>query len=43
MIFAPIEGVAAKDRTGKLGVSMHSPSIPVMLDTIYGPGETGGN
>jgi len=32
--FAPINGVAAKDRTGFLGVGMEDPSIPKMLDVI---------
>jgi hypothetical protein len=35
-LFAQIDGIAAKDRTGKLGVTMDAPSIPAMLDTIYG-------
>ncbi len=38
-LFAQVNGIAAKDRTGKLGVSMDAPSIPKMLDTVYGPEE----
>ena len=37
--FIPIDGVAAKDRTGRLGPSMENPTIPAMLDLIYGPTE----
>jgi hypothetical protein len=34
--FAPIGGVVAKDRTGRLGTSMTDPSIPRMFDAVYG-------
>jgi hypothetical protein len=34
---APVKDIAAKDRTGRLGVYIQRPSIPLMLDTIYGP------
>jgi len=37
MLFAPVNNVAAKDRTGRLGVYMDAPTIPKVLDTIYGP------
>jgi hypothetical protein len=33
---APLQGVAAKDRTGKLGVYIEDPSIPGMLEMVYG-------
>jgi hypothetical protein len=44
-LFAQVEGVAAKDRTGKLGVGMTNPTVPAMLDVIYGVETTkqGGN
>jgi len=32
----PINNIAAKDRTGRLGVFVNSPTIPGMLDMIYG-------
>jgi len=35
--FVPIEGVAAKDRTGRLGATMQDPTIPKMLEAVYGP------
>lgn len=38
-LFANVDGIAAKDRTGRLGVAMEGPTIPMMLDTIYGPEE----
>jgi len=38
--FAQLNGVAAKDRTGRLGVTMDGPTIPAMLDLIYGPEQT---
>lgn len=38
-LFAEVGGFAAKDRTGKLGVTMDAPSIPKMLDMVYGPEE----
>jgi hypothetical protein len=39
-LFANVQGVAAKDRTGKLGVNMDAPSIPRILDLAYsGPKE----
>lgn len=34
--FIQLDGVAAKDRTGKLGVRMDRPSIPAMIEAIYG-------
>jgi len=34
--FVQLNGVAAKDRTGRLGTGMENPSIPNMLDLIYG-------
>jgi len=34
--FAQLNGIAAKDRTGRLGVSMDDPTVPKMLETIYG-------
>ncbi len=33
----PINNIAAKDRTGRLGMFVDSPTIPAMLDMIYGP------
>lgn len=36
-LFAQVNGVAAKDRTGRLGVTMDDPTIPLILDTVYGP------
>ena len=36
-LVAQVEGYAAKDRTGRLGVTIDGPTIPAMLDTIYGP------
>lgn len=38
-LFANLDGINAKDRTGRLGISMDSPSIPKMLDLAYGPKE----
>jgi hypothetical protein len=38
-LFAQLDGVAAKDRTGRLGVTMDGPTIPAMLNLIYGPEE----
>lgn len=38
-LFVPVEHIAAKDRTGRLGVSMDNPSIPAMLERIYGSKE----
>lgn len=35
--FVPVEGVAAKDRTGRLGATMQDPTVPKMLDAVYGP------
>jgi hypothetical protein len=35
-LFAQLDGVAAKDRTGRLGISMEEPSVPKMLEAIYG-------
>jgi hypothetical protein len=40
-LFAPISNVIAKDRTGRLGTSMVNPSIPAMLNLVYGEEETG--
>lgn len=37
--FIQLEGIAAKDRTGKLGPSMTSPTIPAMLSAVYGAEE----
>lgn len=34
---APVGGVAAKDRTGKLGAGVEDPTIPMILNLIYGP------
>jgi len=36
MQFVQLNSVAAKDRTGKLGKTMDDPSVPAMLDAIYG-------
>jgi len=36
-----VDGVAAKDRTGRLGSTLDSPTIPMMLDRIYGPEKEG--
>jgi hypothetical protein len=33
--FAPVGGVVAKDRTGRLGSSMTDPSIPRLFDAVY--------
>jgi hypothetical protein len=33
----PVNNVAAKDRTGRLGVYIQAPTIPLLLDAIYGP------
>ena len=33
----PVNNVAAKDRTGRLGTYVSSPTIPLLLDMIYGP------
>ena len=38
-LFQPLSGFAAKDRTGKLGVTMVEPTIPKMLDAIGGSQE----
>lgn len=35
-LVAPVGNVAAKDRSGRLGVSVDAPTIPKMLDIIYG-------
>lgn len=35
-LFVGMAGYAAKDRTNRLGVTMDSPTIPAMLDMIYG-------
>lgn len=41
---APVRGIAAKDRTGVFGAGISEPTIPKMLDMIYGPeGSEGGN
>ena len=37
--FIQLDNIAAKDRTGKLGVRMDDPSIPKMLELIYGSEE----
>lgn len=38
--FVQLDNIAAKDRTGRLGVRMDNPSIPKMLEAIYdGPKE----
>lgn len=37
--FVQLDGIAAKDRTGKLGVTMNDPSIPSMLSAVYGAEE----
>lgn len=37
--FANMNGIAAKDRTGRLGVSMDDPSIPKLIEMAYGPKE----
>lgn len=34
LLVAPINGIAAKDRTGKLGVSIENPNITTMLDQL---------
>jgi hypothetical protein len=39
MQFAQVDGIAAKDRTGKLGVGLLKPSIPGVLELVYGPEE----
>jgi len=39
--FVPVEGIAAKDRTGKLGSMMESPTVPKMLEAVYGPEKEG--
>lgn len=39
-LFVQVNGIAAKDRTGRLGVTMDNPSIPTMLDKVYGPEES---
>ncbi len=39
-LFAQIDGIAAKDRTGRLGVTMDSPTIPKMLEKVYGEEES---
>lgn len=36
-LFAQRDGYAAKDRTNKLGITMDGPTIPAMLDLMYGP------
>jgi hypothetical protein len=36
LTFVPLPGISAKDRTGKLGTYMDDPSIPKMLDAVYG-------
>jgi AAA domain-containing protein len=38
-LFANVQGIAAKDRTGRLGVSMDNPTVPKILDLAYGPKE----
>lgn len=35
-LFAQVDGIAAKDRTGRLGVTMDAPSVPKMLEEVYG-------
>ena len=35
-LFAPLGGIVAKDRTGRLGVTMAGPSIPKILQAVYG-------
>jgi len=37
--FIQLDGIAAKDRTGKLGSQIVNPTIPNMLEAIYGPEE----
>lgn len=39
MVCAPIGGIAAKDRTGVFGAGLDEPTVPKMLDQIYGPEE----
>lgn len=39
--FVPVEGVAAKDRTGRLGSMMENPTLPKMLEAVYGPEKEG--
>jgi hypothetical protein len=34
--FAPIGGIVAKDRTGRLGTTMTDPTIPALYDAVYG-------
>ncbi len=36
-LFAPLHNIAAKDRTGRLGTVRSNPTIPDLLDAIYGP------
>lgn len=40
--FLPVGDVVAKDRTGRLGVSMDSPTIPRMLSAVYPEGGASG-
>lgn len=37
--FVQLDGIAAKDRTGRLGTGMVNPTIPRILDTVYGQKE----
>lgn len=34
--FRPVDGLVAKDRTGRLGASMTDPTIPAMFAAVYG-------
>lgn len=34
--FQPVPGVAAKDRTGRLGTQMYDPTIPALFAAVYG-------
>jgi hypothetical protein len=34
-LFAAVDGIAAKDRTGRLGVAMEAPTIPKMMSAIF--------
>lgn len=42
-LFVPINNVAAKDRTGRLGTSMQNPTVPEMLRLVYGEGDGTGS
>jgi hypothetical protein len=40
-LFANIDGIAAKDRTGRLGVALDNPSIPQIMEMVYSPAYVG--